>query len=246
MNDLNNLSVNALLYSSILLALAPLLIGGATCYVKISLVVTSLRNALGSQQIPGNILVSSFSLCLSFMIMDPVVKETVSKWEQHLAAEQAVKAKPASKSEVSPGLQKGVENLSVPWRRFMLKHSGKTELEFICGLQRVQTKTETSKETAPNDCSVLGSLEGDKQVLAVPLQRALSAFLLSEVKSGFTMAFILLVPFFVVDMVVAVILTGLNMQMVSPLIVSFPLKLMLFVLTDAWQLLFEALFYSYQ
>jgi type III secretory pathway component EscR len=243
MGDFSQLSVNSLLYSSIALAVAPLLLGGGTCYVKVSLVISALRNAFGSQQIPGNILVSTFSICISFMIMEPVLNETMLAWEHsgHIASSMNTKtAKAAPQDEL-----KLIESLSLPWRRFMLNHAGDDEVRFMCELGSMQME-KSEKKPDTDQCNQSSDGASDEVVLAVPFQRTMAAFLLSEVKSGFSMAFLLLVPFLIIDMAVAIILTGLNMQMVSPLIISFPLKLLLFVVSDAWQLLFEALVLSYQ
>jgi flagellar biosynthetic protein FliP len=81
---------------------------------------------------------------------------------------------------------------------------------------------------------------------SVPVAIAVAAFVLSEIKRGFTLAFFLLIPFFVIDLVVANLLVAMGLTMMSPVIVSLPIKLLLFVSTDGWLLLAKNLIQAYQ
>ena len=103
-----------------------------------------------------------------------------------------------------------------PWRKFLMNHTGQREL------------------------ALLGAEGGDP-----PLRILLPAFVVSELKSGFLAGFMLLLPFLMIDLIVANVLTGMGMQMLSPVVVALPLKLILFVLCDGWMVIMNGLVRSY-
>jgi flagellar biosynthetic protein FliP len=112
-----------------------------------------------------------------------------------------------------------------PMKDFMLKHTRAADLELFTRLARVEQKVE--------------------QPADVPLRVAIPAFVTSELKTAFQIGFMLFVPFLVIDMVVASVLMSMGMMMLSPLIVSLPFKLMLFVLVDGWVLIMGTLASSF-
>lgn len=118
---------------------------------------------------------------------------------------------------------KPLEVLLEPWTSFVSEHAGAAEVAAFTGLAAPKSK-----------------LEGRSLRVLIP------AFILSELKEAFAMGFVLLLPFLVVDLIVANILVGMGMYMVSPVMISLPLKLILFVLCDGWMLLTKGLIASYQ
>jgi flagellar biosynthetic protein FliP len=127
-----------------------------------------------------------------------------------------------------------------PWRKFMQLHTGKRELLALSQMVKVASKGEGVEK---QDVLQADDKPADPDIIAWRL--LLPAFVLSELKQAFTMGFVLLLPFLVIDLIVANILVGLNMIMVSPIMVALPLKLILFVMSDGWLLITKGLINSY-
>ena len=197
------------------LTLVPLLIGATTSYLKISIVLALLRNGLGLQQSPNALVVMVLALALSFLVMGPAIRET-NKIAQTVSL---AKLKSAPSTEVLARLMEVIK----PWRTFLERHAGSNEVRALREL----------------------SLEAQSAEAPPTLDILIPAFVLSELKEAFSMGFLLLLPFLVIDLVVANILAGLGMYMVSPAMISLPLKLLLFVSVDGWLLLSRALVLSY-
>ena len=206
-----------MLTAAFLIALLPLLVGVCTSYLKISIVLTMLRSGLGTQQTPGGLIVMTLSLALTALVMAPVIQETAAEAEKIEFAWLSEKPDAARMSSLVP--------LVSPLRRFMADHSGIRELAVL---------------------SELSGTPPPEPPYSADLRVLMPAFVLSELKEGFAMGFVLLLPFLVVDLIVANILAGLGMYMVSPVMISLPLKLLLFVLCDGWLLLGKGLIASYR
>lgn len=197
------------------LALLPILLGVCTSYIKISIVFGMLKSGLGTQQVPGSLVVMILSLSMTFFIMAPVFNE-ISKRAPDFT--QAV-----FQQEPSFEVFSEMREVLSPLAQFMRLHSGKREMESLVKLTK-----NTESEHAQSSFQIL-----------------LPAFVLTELKEAFSMGFILLLPFLAVDLIVANILVGLGMFMVSPVMIALPLKLLLFVLADGWLLLSQGLIRSY-
>jgi len=220
---MKTLSPEALLIISLGIGLVPLLIAIGTCYLKFSIVLSLLRSGFGTQTAPSASMVMALSMVMSLVVMQPVLSKTTDA----LAA--------LSVAELSRGnvgeIMKRAEKLAAPWRAFLLEHSGERELETFSRLAR--GSEQKSQETPV--------------VAQEPhLVTALGAFVLSEIKKGFMIAFLLLIPFFALDLIVGNILVALGLTMMSPSTVSLPLKLLLFVSSDGWLLLARSLISAYQ
>lgn len=211
-----------LLIGSILLAFIPIVLGLVTSYIKVSVVLGLLRSGIGSQQVPGNITIMALAFALTFFIMGPVVNQTID-------AAALIKVTDLSKAPTLSEFSKYMP-LVEPWKAFMAKHAGARELALFHDLSSQQTPQ-----------SVQLSAEQAKSSLS----NIIAAFVISELKQGFAIGFVLLLPFLVVDLIVANILVGMGMSMVSPVMISLPLKLILFVVADGWILLAKGLIGSY-
>jgi type III secretory pathway component EscR len=222
-----------------LLALIPVMIGLVTSYVKVSVVLGMLRSGLGAQQVPGNLVVMAVSLAITFYVMSPVVLETAELAEQ-------INFSIVLKNPSIESLEK-LAPLFEPWREFMRKHAGQRELKAL-GEMRVSALADLPGLKGGNPPAVVQApsnavsknLQEDP-----PLRVLLIAFVLTELKEAFAMGFVLILPFLVIDLIVANLLAGLGMFMVSPLLISLPLKLILFVVSDGWVLLTRGLINSY-
>lgn len=207
-----------LLGLSVAVALLPTLIALTTSYLKVSVVVGMMKSALGIQHAPGVMGEMALTLAVTIYVMTPVVEETAL----HLSKVpiQAFLASP------SQDTAKALLPAFAPIRRFLSTHAGDREVYEL------------------SDAAVAGDEVQTKE--EAPLKVLLPAFILTELKEGFSMGFRLLLPFLAVDLIVANILAGMGMMMVSPTMITLPLKLLLFVAADGWLLLTRALIASYQ
>jgi type III secretion protein R len=209
-------------------ALIPTFLGVATSYLKVSIVLSMLRSGLGLQQIPGNLVIMVISLALTAFIMQPVLKDTWKEYQQL----------PDRKSESMDiaYVVKGGQAVSAPLMRFMRKHAGETELHAL--REMVIQNRQQVDVVAPIDSKTREETEDAPSIVIL-------AFVLSELKEAFSMGFVLLLPFLAIDLIVANVLVGMGMFMVSPVMISLPLKVLLFVAGDGWLLLFKGLYLSY-
>lgn len=200
-----------------LLALVPLLLVVTTSFLKIATVLMLVRNAMGVQQIPPNIALYGLSFILSLYIMAPVL--------DHAGA--ALRSEPGALNSVEStfhALRQGAE----PLRAFMLRHA-KPERRFFF--------MEAAKRMWPDGQAE--PMQDSDFLILVP------AFAVSELTSAFEIGFLLYLPFVVIDLIVSNILLALGMMMVSPMTISLPLKLFLFVMADGWTRLLQGLVLSY-
>lgn len=200
------------------LSLAPALLLMTTCYVRIVVVLSLLRQALGSQQLPPNQVTTTLAMFLTGLIMWPV-------WTQ--VHEDAVK--PYTDPEVEMSADEAWIAGVAPVREFMGSQI------WMAGNQ----------DDVRLFLDYLGESEATT-LEDVPLQALLPAFLVSELKVAFLIGFLVFLPFVIIDLVVASVTMSMGMVMVPPTTVSLPLKLMLFVLVDGWHLVVETLLMSFQ
>ncbi|MFH0802771.1 MAG: flagellar type III secretion system pore protein FliP [bacterium] len=195
-----------------ILSLAPTILIMTTSFIRIIIVFSFLRSALGLQQMPPNQLLIGFALLLTFYIMKP-------SWMQMY--QEGLSPYLAGKLDQKQALTQGLK----PLRKFMLKQTRKKELLLFyeVGNMKVPPKKED-----------------------VPFDTLLSAFVLSELKTSFQMGFALFIPFVVIDLVIASVLTSMGMLMLPPVMISLPFKLMMFVLVDGWDLLVKSLLTSFR
>jgi len=223
---MQNLNPFWMIFATSFIALLPIALGLITSYVKVSVVLSMVRNALGTQQVPGTLVIMALSFALTCFIMGPVVERSVEK-----AKEFKLAAVMTSQPTLEMLSQAAV--LFEPWREFLRRHAGARELS---ALQTLDAERE-GDGAAPS--AQLASGEPAVRVL-------LPAFVLSELKEAFMMGFLVLLPFLVIDLIVANVLAGMGMFMMSPTMISLPIKLLVFVLSDAWLIIIRGLVLSYR
>jgi type III secretion protein R len=212
----------AILFLIIGVAIIPFLALAATSYTKIVIVLGLLRNALGVQQVPPNMVLNSLAIVLSAYIMAPVIDKTVDSLKIAL---------PASNSALSSAevFNKVLESGTSPFREFLIKHAQQRDRQFFVRSAAVIWPPEMSRNISDTDLRIL-----------VP------AFTVSELTEAFQIGFLIYIAFIVVDLVVANILLALGMQMLSPTNISVPFKLLLFVALDGWSLILNNLILTYR
>ncbi|NCQ34791.1 EscR/YscR/HrcR family type III secretion system export apparatus protein [bacterium] len=207
------------------LSLLPFLFMTTTSFVKISVVFSILRNALGTGQVPSGLVIASLSVLLTLYVMAPVGEE-ISE-----AAAPAVARVDLNHPLEGESFDAVVQTFRLglePMRGFLRRNAGARETRLFWNLARHVRAPERRGEVGRDDMLVL-----------------LPSFLITELTEAFQIGFLVFIPFLVVDMVVANVLLALGMHMLSPTTVSLPFKLLLFVLVDGWYLLARALVLGY-
>lgn len=198
------------------LSLVPGIAVMVTCFPFIVTVLSILRQAIGLQQAPPNMLIVSLALFLSYYVMDPVLTAAWESGGRALAA-----------GEVS--LQDGFTAAMEPLRGFMANRVDPGTFTALFDLRAPDGAVPRS-EAVPRDAALS---------ILVP------SFLLSEIARAFEIGFLIFLPFLIIDLVVAAILMSMGMMMVPPAIVALPFKLAFFVVADGWTLVATALVRSY-
>jgi type III secretion protein R len=206
------------------LSLAPFALIMLTSFVKISVVLSILRNALGTQQVPPNQVITGISLILTVFIMAPVA-EKMYEQAGDMKDSDAIFSE-ASVSSLFGAAKRGRE----PLRAFLERYAAERDRKMFYDLARRMA------ERNGNDPAAIG--QNDFRIV-VP------AFVTGQLTEAFKMGFLLFIPFLVIDMVVSNILQAMGMFMLSPAMISLPFKLLLFVLVDGWVLLIQTLVLSY-
>ncbi|WP_255370053.1 type III secretion system export apparatus subunit SctR [Roseateles sp. YR242] len=198
------------------LSLLPLIIVSTTAFLKIVIVLLITRNAIGVQQVPPSIAVYGMAMMMAAFVMAPTLHAMTG------AVSQALQER--SHGDLTQTVSRTVD----PLRTFMLKYSKTEDREvFLDKARRLWPKEQGDRASA------------DDFFIVVP------AFMISEIQAGFEMGFLIYIPFLVIDLLVSNVLLALGMQMVSPMTISLPLKLFLFVAVDGWGKLLRALLDSY-
>ncbi|RED43736.1 type III secretion system export apparatus subunit SctR [Aestuariispira insulae] len=203
-----------------MMGLVPFAIVMTTSFAKIVVVLFLFRQALGLQQAPPNMVLYGTALILTIFISAPLFKE--------IATTVASQNEAVTMDNLS-GIQNSISLATEPIKGH-LKHLVKeSEFSFF---------SETAKKMWPADMAE--ATEADSLLLLVP------AFMVSELTRAFEIGFMLYLPFIAIDLIVSNLLLAMGSMMVSPMMISLPLKLFLFVIVDGWNRLLHGLVLSYQ
>lgn len=197
------------------LSLAPIALVTLTSFLKISVVLSVLRHAIGTPQVPSNTVVTGLSLALTLAVMAPIVDGAL-----------AAAASPAPGHGLAATLARA-RGAAEPLRAFLARHARPVDREALVEIAR-RTAGPGRAPPGPDDLAVLAP-----------------AFVVSELRRAFTIGFVVFVPFLVLDLLVANVLLALGLTQLSPSTVALPFKLLLFVGVDGWRLLARSLALSY-
>ncbi len=193
------------------LSLIPVVLLVTTGFVRIVIVLSVVRSAIGLPQLPPNQVIITMALILTYFVMSPVLSKV---------NDQALQPYLRGDLSQQEALNRGV----VPMREFMFKQVRQTDVALFMGL---------------------ANLPRPRNEDDVPTRVLVPAFVISELRTAFQMAFVIYIPFLVIDMVVGSALLSMGMMMLPPTVVSLPFKLLLFVLVDGWRLIAQALVLSF-
>lgn len=200
-----------LLFLFTILSLAPAILVMLTSFTRIVIVLSLLRHALGTQQVPASQIIIGLSLFLTFFIMTPVWNKINSQALQ-----------PYINEDISA--ERAFDLAAQPIKEFMLKQTGEKDMALFVKISRGK------RPNKPDD---------------IKLPVLIPAFVISELKTGFQIGFMIYLPFLILDMVVASVLLSMGMMMLPPIMISLPFKLLLFVLVDGWNLIIGSLIQSF-
>lgn len=201
----------------VLLSILPLLVVLGTSFLKLSIVLALLRNALGIQQTPPNVALHAIALVLTAYIMAPVgfqVSDALAKHPVDLAS-------PAAVAHID-------DSILSPYRTFLKHNTPPRQIQYFMDIGR-RTWPEHYK----------GRLDANSLLVLMP------AFAVGQLIEAFKMGLLLFLPFLAIDMIVSILLLALGMMMVSPLTIALPFKLLLFVVMGGWEKLLSQLMLSY-
>ncbi|AVO45459.1 flagellar type III secretion system pore protein FliP [Phreatobacter cathodiphilus] len=194
-----------------ILSVAPSILIMVTSFVRIAVVLSLLRTAIGTQTAPPNAVIVGLSLFLTGFVMAPTLQQSYD-----------LGVRPLIENQIE--MPQAFERASGPFRDFMLKHVREKDLALF---------QELSREPVPATPQ------------EVSFRVLIPAFMISELRRAFEIAFLLFVPFLVIDLVVASVLMSMGMMMLPPVTVSMPFKLIFFVLVDGWNLVAGSLVRSF-
>jgi flagellar biosynthetic protein FliP len=193
------------------LTLVPAAVMSVTPFLRLTVVLHFLRQALGTQSTPSNQVLVGLSLFLTVLIMQPVVADMYHKgWE------------PVEKGQMT--YQQAFDAGSQPLRGFLLRFARQRDIRLFL---------EASHRPAP------------RTPADIDLAVLIPAYILSELKAGFQIGAVLFLPFLIIDLVVASVTLSIGMVQLPPVMISAPLKILLFVLVDGWNLVVGSLIRSF-
>src|SRR5437762_2187820 len=197
------------------LSLAPAILIMMTSFTRIIIVMSLLRQALGTTSLPPNQVLIGLSLFMTFLIMSPT-------WQRVNSEALA----PYMDGKISQ--QDALARAQVPLREFMIR-----QIERSGNTNDVLLFTDYMKQPTPKDFSQVGTMT------------LIPAFVLSELKTAFLLGFKIYLPFLIIDMVISAILISMGMMMLPPVLISLPFKLLLFILVNGWHLITGSLMGSF-
>lgn len=210
-----------------ILSVAPGLLIVMTSFTRFVIVLSILRMALGLNQSPPNMVITSLSLFLTFFVMQPVFQDS---WNNGLA--------PLIEGSITE--EQAVERIAEPFHGFMVKNTRDKDLALFQGFASQNAATGTVDQVAGDGAAALPADRSEVSwAVLVP------SFMISELRRAFTIGFLIFVPFLAIDLIVSAILMGAGMMMLSPVMISLPFKVIFFVAIDGWYRLAGSLIQSY-
>lgn len=199
-----------------ILALAPSILVMMTAFTRIIIGLHFVRSALGTQQMPPNQVLIGLALFLTLFVMAPTF-EVVNN--------EAIKPYAAAEISQEVAIEKGM----YPIKAFMLRQTRDIDLKLFA------------------DIAEMPPIENEEDIVdEIPVRILIPAFIISEIRAGFMIGFLIFIPFIVIDMVVASTLMAMGMMMLPPAMIALPFKILLFILVDGWNLVIGQLVQTFK
>ena len=216
------------------LSIAPGLLVMVTSFTRFAIALSFLRSGLGLQTTPANLILVSLSLFMTFYVMAPTFDRAYDAG-----------LRPLLDGKISEG--EAYTKITGPFRDFMLGQVRDKDLKLFDDLAppsiRAADAAAAAAAAAPGAAAPAAPGGADRS--AIDLRVLVPAFMISEIRRGFEIGFLIALPFLVIDMVVSTITMSMGMMMLPPSVISLPLKVMFFVLIDGWNMLVGSLIRSY-
>ena len=198
-----------------LLSVAPGLLIMVTCFTRFVIALSFLRVGLGLQTTPANLIMISLALFMTFFVMGPTLDQA---WNNGL--------KPLVENQITE--QEAYQRITEPFRTFMRAHVREKDLALF-------------EDMAGRVGGAAARTDSDQ----IEMRVLIPAFMISELRRGFEIGFLIVLPFLVIDMIVATLTMSMGMMMLPPTVISLPFKVLFFVLIDGWNLLVGGLMRSF-
>jgi flagellar biosynthesis protein FliP len=209
------------------LSVAPGLLIMVTSFTRFVVALSFLRAGLGLQTTPANLILISLSLFMTFYVMGPTFDRA---WQDGL--------RPLIANQITE--DQAYERITGPFRDFMVRHVRDKDLRLF------QEWADGTQERPPQQQQPAPGAEGQPPpTQAVELRILIPAFMISELRRGFEIGFLIVLPFLVIDLIVATLTMSMGMMMLPPTAISLPFKILFFVLIDGWNLLIGGLVRSF-
>ncbi|HWK37411.1 MAG TPA: flagellar type III secretion system pore protein FliP [Hyphomicrobium sp.] len=210
------------------LSVAPGILIMVTCFTRFVIALSFLRAGIGLQTTPANLILISLALFMTLYVMAPTFDRA---WENGVS--------PLIENKITEA--EAYERITAPFRTFMLANVRDKDLKLFNDLAHEylwpkQNGVEGEPTPPPPTIPADGQIE---------LRVLIPAFMISELRRGFEIGFLMVLPFLVIDMIVATLTMSMGMMMLPPTVISLPFKILFFVLIDGWNLLVGGLIRSY-
>ena len=193
------------------LSIAPAIVIMTTSFVRITIVLSMARSALGLQQTPSNQVMVGLALFLTLFIMAPTMEEAYNNGLKPLLDEQVTE-------------QEAIPAIAEPMKKFMVSNTRSKDLDLFISIAK---------------------LKAPEELYQLPIQVVVPSFIISELRRGFEIGFLIYLPFLIIDIVVSSVLMAMGMMMMPPVMVALPFKVIFFVVIDGWYLLAGSLVRSF-
>nr|WP_245197866.1 flagellar type III secretion system pore protein FliP [Jiella mangrovi] len=203
------------------LSIAPGLLVMVTSFTRIVIALSILRSGLGLQTTPANLILISLALFMTFFVMAPTFDKA---WRDGL--------QPMLENQITE--EEAFYRISEPFKDFMLTQVRPSDLSLFDSLASSNSRDRVEPEE-----------QGAADERDVDLRVLIPAFMISELRRGFEIGFLIVLPFLVIDMIVATLTMSMGMMMLPPTVISLPFKILFFVLIDGWNMLVGSLVRSF-
>lgn len=209
------------------LSVAPGLLIMVTSFTRFVIAFSFLRSGLGLQSTPANLVLISLSLFMTFYVMGPTFDRA---WKEGVV--------PLTENTISE--QEAVEKIADPFRDFMLNHVRAKDLQLFSDIAASEAPRKD-----PGALPAPARPDGAKAEEKISMRVLIPAFMISELRRGFEIGFLIVLPFLVIDMIVATMVMSMGMMMMPPAVIALPFKILFFILIDGWNLLVSGLIRSF-
>lgn len=208
------------------LSVAPGLLVMVTCFTRFVVVLSFLRAGLGLQTTPANLILISLALFMTFYVMGPTFDQAWQNGVQPLVANKIDE-------------QEAYKRIAAPFKTFMRANVRERDLKLF------EELAPGARRAAPEKAAAQGPAQPSDAAGDVELRVLIPAFMISELRRGFEIGFLIVLPFLVIDLIVATLTMSMGMMMLPPTVISLPFKILFFVLIDGWNLLVGSLVRSF-